>query len=397
MKKIGIVGGIAWASTVEYYRLINQCAQAHHLAQGLSGTPQFPEFAIESVNMAESHARRGVAGDEASWARFDAYFHAALLRLQASGADFAIIASNTPHNRLAAITHGLRMPVLSIFEVLAKAAADLGVKDLLILGTEPTMQGEALPIVLQSHGIKASVPAAPADRALLASLIADLQAGPAEHASGQIAELVERCAGGLAQRAKFAVGLACTELPLAFAEQLNRAHFERDGRLYINTTLIHARAAFELALQADIALQRRPATPVDIPFLLRLREQTFHAYLAEAGVAIDAETDLARVLLKFDVAEILLHEGHPAGLLKMSRSEPDWQIHQLQIAPAQQGRGLGAALLCQVMSEAAAAGAGLALSVLKRNPAQRLYRRLGFVDHGENELEYLLSWSRDTR
>ena len=68
----------------------------------------------------------------------------------------------------------------------------------------------------------------------------------------------------------------------------------------------------------------------------------------------------------------------------------------LQIAPALQGQGLGAALLRQLQDEAAAAGVGLALGVLKRNPAQALYRRLGFVDDGENELEYLLRWSRDT-
>ncbi|MBT9494412.1 MAG: GNAT family N-acetyltransferase [Paucibacter sp.] len=139
-------------------------------------------------------------------------------------------------------------------------------------------------------------------------------------------------------------------------------------------------------------LERRPAKPDDLPFLLQLRQQTFRAYLAEAGVPIDADSDLARVMFKFEVAEILLHQGAAAGLLKMSRSGPAWQIHQLQIAPALQGRGLGAALLQQLQDEAAEAGVGIALGVLKRNPAQALYRRLGFVDSGENELEYLLRW-----
>lgn len=146
-------------------------------------------------------------------------------------------------------------------------------------------------------------------------------------------------------------------------------------------------------------LERRPASPADLPFLLQLRQQTFHAYLAEAGLPIDADSDLARVMFKFDVAEILLHKGAAAGLLKISRSGPicqDWQIHQLQIVPALQGRGLGATLLRQLQGEAAEAGVGLSLGVLKRNPAQALYRRLSFADCGENELEYLLRWSRDT-
>ncbi len=141
-----------------------------------------------------------------------------------------------------------------------------------------------------------------------------------------------------------------------------------------------------------LSLERRPASPADLPFLLHLRQQTFHAYLAEAGIAIDADSDLARVLFKFDAAEILLHRGQPAGLLKMSRDEGTWLIHQLQIAPELQGQGLGAALLRQLQCEAAATGACLDLGVLKRNPAQQLYRRLGFVDYGENELEYLLRW-----
>lgn len=144
--------------------------------------------------------------------------------------------------------------------------------------------------------------------------------------------------------------------------------------------------------KSDRLLGRRPANADDLPFLMHLRRQTFHAYLAEAGIAIDADSDLARVQFKFDAAEILLHQGQPAGLLKMSRGEATWLIHQLQIAPELQGQGLGAALLRQLQGEAAAAHACLDLGVLKRNPAQRLYRRLGFVDYGENELEYLLRW-----
>lgn len=178
--------------------------------------------------------------------------------------------------------------------------------------------------------------------------------------------------------------LAMADNPVGDPDAMNRQDRSNDG----------SPAAHQTSM-----LERRPANPADLPFLLQLRQQTFHAYLAEAGLPIDADSDLARVMFKFDAAEILLHRGQAAGLLKISRSEPnrqDWQIHQLQIAPALQGQGMGAALLRQLHDEAAAAGVGLALGVLKRNPAQALYRRLGFVDDGENELEYLLRWSRDT-
>jgi aspartate/glutamate racemase len=54
MKKIGIVGGISWRPTVEYFREICRCAQERHLAQGLRGTAPMPEIVIESLNLAKS-------------------------------------------------------------------------------------------------------------------------------------------------------------------------------------------------------------------------------------------------------------------------------------------------------------------------------------------------------
>ena len=111
MKKLGIVGGVAWPSTIDYYRAICRLSTRQHQASGLGGPPATPEMAIESLNINESFGLRGGAvTDDASWSRYDAYFRAALQRLQASGAELAIIASNTPHNRFAAITKGISMP-----------------------------------------------------------------------------------------------------------------------------------------------------------------------------------------------------------------------------------------------------------------------------------------------
>ncbi len=397
-RKIGMVGGVAWASTLTYYRLICQWSQQRHQELGRAGTPDMPEFAIESVNIAESHGRRGVAGDEASWADFDAYFRAALLRLQASGADFALIASNTPHNRLEAIRRGVNLPIVSIFEEVAQACVNAGVTQLLILGTEPTLQGQALPEVLARYGITSCVPQDPADRRQLARLIAQLQAGEVSSAAQALGAMAERAFDAVAAPpyGQRAIGLACTELPLAFPAQLDCACFEHAGALYINTSLIHARAAFEQALRPGQALARRPATEADIPALLDLRRQTFHRYMAEAGMAIDADTDLMRVRFQMDKAQVLLLGGRIVGLLKMSRGEAEhpsrWHIYQLQISPHLQNRGFGGHLMRELMDQAKDAGAALSLGVLKNNPAQALYRRLGFVDTGENEHEFLLQW-----
>ncbi len=107
MKKIGILGGLAWPATVEYYKAICQLSQTYHATSALSGPSPMPEMCIESVNINYSYNRRGRFGDEMSWKEYDAYFHAALQRLEASGVDFAIIASNTPHNRFETITRDL--------------------------------------------------------------------------------------------------------------------------------------------------------------------------------------------------------------------------------------------------------------------------------------------------
>lgn len=247
MKKIGIVGGVAWASTVEYYRAICQMSQQHHEGRGFSGPPPMPEMSIESVNINKSFHLRGVPGDDASWSGFDAYFHEALKRVEASGAHFAIIASNTPHNRYEAITRGIGIPVLNIFEVVAQVCVQQGVQQILVLATEPTMKSPVFPAVLDKHGIAAAVPASEAEKSLVIRLIAQLQAGQVDGAAGQIHGLVENAFAADPAVRKVAC-LACTELPLAFARFVDLPVFEVDGVLYINTTMIHAQAAFDYAL-----------------------------------------------------------------------------------------------------------------------------------------------------
>jgi len=112
VKKIGIVGGVAWRSTVDYYAEI--CRRSE---------PQTPEISIESLDLNKAVSYLGVDGDEESWRRFDDYHRAALQCLEASGADFALMASNTPHHRFASIVRGIGIPVISIFDVVAKESA----------------------------------------------------------------------------------------------------------------------------------------------------------------------------------------------------------------------------------------------------------------------------------
>jgi aspartate racemase len=243
LKKLGIVGGVAWPSTIDYYRAICRLGIAHHKAEGGDGPPRTPEMSIESLNIAKSFGLRGGAiTDDASWSRYDAYFRAALQRLQVSGAEVAIIASNTPHNRFAAITEGIEIPVISIFEAVAKECTQLGVTDTLILGTAPTMDARNFADVLARFGVKAQSPAAPEQRAKVVALIAELQAERHDNAASRLRGVVDASVAPSAGLRT--VCLACTELPLAFPAIEAESNLVLDGVRYINTTMIHAKAAF---------------------------------------------------------------------------------------------------------------------------------------------------------
>ena len=122
MKKIGIIGGLAWPSTLDYYRLLCSKTNEHFRAQGATAPFPTPPITIESLNINDTRKLRGKDGDEASWARFDNVFRKTFGRLQQAGADFGIIASNTPHMRLKSITKGLDFPIISILDTTAEAS-----------------------------------------------------------------------------------------------------------------------------------------------------------------------------------------------------------------------------------------------------------------------------------
>jgi len=75
-------------------------------------------------------------------------------------------------------------------------------------------------------------------------------------------------------------------------------------------------------------------------------------------------------------------------MIKVVRAATEWEVVQLQVAPAHQKRGIGSLLLRRLCAEARDAGADLTLSVLKSNPALRLYVRQGFSVVGESSGAY---------
>ena len=245
MKKIGIVGGLAWRSTADYYRMICAGANAHFRAQGHGMPLPVPPIAIESLNMAETRRLRGKP-DGTGWEAFDAILHGALKRLKASGCDFGLIASNTPHARLAAIREGLDFPVLSIIDASAEEAARLGWPKALVLGTAVTMRSDLYARALQAHGIEANT-RLPENRIDAIQKLIDDEFYEGATPAGR-AELLSLCAEFAPDPEATTILLACTELPLAFPDHAEDASFAAEGLTFVSTSAAHVKAALREAL-----------------------------------------------------------------------------------------------------------------------------------------------------
>ena len=246
MKKIGIIGGLAWPSTADYYRLICKKSNDHFQLAG-SGSPfPTPSIVIESLNIYETRSARGVEGDDFSWETYESIFRDTFRRLQKADAEFGMIASNTPHMRLHRICEGLDFPVVSILDTTAGAVAAAGGRNALSLGTPMTMRSDVYPRTMAGHSIAALPPPDDKDIEVLHHLIdVDLYQGRVDGAAAKILEISKKY---VSDPSTDIVCLACTELPLGFPDFTDSAYFEYQGIRFINTIAAHVDAALKLAL-----------------------------------------------------------------------------------------------------------------------------------------------------
>ena len=248
MKRIGIVGGVGWQSTVQYYAGLCRRSEQWRARKRLRDGPLTPEICIESLDLNTANALLGRDHDEESWRGFDEYHRTALQRLQACDAEVAAIASNTPHHRYSSIVRGIGIPVLSILDAAAEEALRMGVSRVLILGTKLTMESKMYPETFRRYGIDAVSPTSMKVRSAAIRIIADLHKDRIDGADLHIRALVQDALGAQFPEGT-AVCLACTELPLAFPSAKESPSFEQDGCRYINTAAAHIRALFEFAVK----------------------------------------------------------------------------------------------------------------------------------------------------
>ena len=129
----------------------------------------------------------------------------------------------------------------------------------------------------------------------------------------------------------------------------------------------------------------RPVTEDDYDWLWALKQRTMRGYVEATWGAWDEGVQEIFFRQGFfpEKLQIIVAEGRDAGLLEVERNLYEIFLRRIELAPECQGRGLGGAVVGDLAAEARARGRPLRLQVLKVNPAQRLYARLGLRVVGE--------------
>ncbi len=230
MKTIGLLGGMSWPSTIDYYRILNEIARkklgGHHSASLILRSIDYHE--IKSAYYGR-------------WDRVPALLAAELRAFASLGAGCLVLCNNTLHEALdeAWPALGIELPLIHIVHETGAEAARRGVKRVLLLGTLHTMEHHYYRRGLESFGLEVHIPDSP-ERGQIQAIQNELARGSVlpEHRVW-FRELLER------YRQLDAAVLACTELPLLFpdAEQTDAAALP-----ILNPTRIQCEAAFRFAL-----------------------------------------------------------------------------------------------------------------------------------------------------
>jgi aspartate racemase len=227
MRRIGLIGGMSWESSAEYYRLLNELTRER--LGGLASA----ECILYSVNFEEIEALQSAGGWEEAGHRLAAVARS----VEAAGADLLVLCTNTMHKVADAVADATTVPLLHLGDATADAVRRAEVSTVGLLGTAFTMEQDFYRERLESHGLRVLVPDE-ADRALVHRVIYDeLCVGVVRPESrAAYVDIV----GRLVDRGAEGVILGCTEIELLLgADDVDVPVFP--------TTRLHVEAALEAA------------------------------------------------------------------------------------------------------------------------------------------------------
>ena len=230
MHTIGLIGGMSWESSAEYYRLINQRVRDQ------LGPLRSAQVLMYSVDFGPvEQAQHAGRWDDAALILEDA-----ARRLQAGGADCVVLCTNTMHLVAPRIEAAVSIPFLHIADATAAAALEAGTLTVGLLGTAFTMEQDFLKSRLAAQGLTVLVPDADERQEVHRIIYEELCVGIISDASRQV---YQRVIQALAAQGAQAIILGCTEICLLVQP-------EHSALPLLDTTALHAQAAVGVALEA---------------------------------------------------------------------------------------------------------------------------------------------------
>ena len=239
MRTIGLIGGMSWESSAEYYRLINQQVRDR------LGPLRSAKLLMYSVDFGPvEQAQHAGRWDDAAAILVDA-----ARRLEAGGAECVVLCTNTMHKIAGQIQAAIDIPFLHIADPAGQAAVDTGALKVGLLGTAFTMEQDFLKERLTSMGLTVLVPDADERQAIHRIIYDELCVGVISEASRKVYQQVIE---SLTQSGAQAIILGCTEICLLLdPDQLELPGFD--------STTIHAAAAHRFAAQQSQLRERLSA------------------------------------------------------------------------------------------------------------------------------------------
>jgi len=230
LKTIGLLGGMSWESTLEYYRIINQKI---NLKLGALRSGKILLYSYDFQEIEELQAAE-------KWGELTLNLTDKALMLEGQGADFILICTNTMHIAAEQIENSLTVPLLHIVDAVAAAIKAMNISRIGLLGTKFTMEKDFYKKRLsEKHHYAISVPTEVEQEIIHQIIYSELCKGVIDLQSrAKLVRIIEN----LARRGCEGVILGCTELPLIIKpEDVSLPVFD--------STEIHASAAVEMALK----------------------------------------------------------------------------------------------------------------------------------------------------
>lgn len=228
METIGLIGGMSWESSAEYYRILNE--EAKRQLGGLHSA----KCILYSLDFEEIEALQA----QGNWQEAGEVLGAAAASLERAGADFIVICTNTMHKAAGAVEQNIGIPLLHIGDATAVKVKSAGIRKIGLLGTRYTMEMDFYKSRLEAHGLEVVIPEEGERQEINRVIFEELCLGEIRETSkafylNVISKLEKSGAEG--------VILGCTEIGLLVKAE------DTDALLF-DTTAIHALAAMEKAL-----------------------------------------------------------------------------------------------------------------------------------------------------